>query len=264
MPLTEQELADRGEFGSSDGNVIVGGTDEQRVELWEVKSHLRPARDLTWEWEPYRGNYSEEPIRKWQEHELGYQFVCVGQRFVHPKYDWLTCYLDSYDPVRKAVVEIKTATSYDWAQRFYQPQVYLQRDIVECERAILLISTQAHKPVEIEVEFDQAYHDEIIERLLAFKICVDTVTRPHPVPPVYPPETWRNVDLTTDDPNWRDDMIIQLEMWANTKQWSDMHEQAAAEIKALLPGDIGRLRYRDITIKRNKRNALTIQRREAA
>jgi predicted phage-related endonuclease len=264
MPLTAEQLAARGEIGASDCPVIVAGTDEQRNDLWRVKCGLAAPPDLSNVWEVQRGAHMEPFIRSWQERKLGYAFSDVGAVHQHPKFDWLTCTLDGFDAQRDAVVEIKTSVSFDFARRWYAAQIEVQREIVGCRNALLLISVLGHEPVEVDIDFDQAFRDEAFERICAFKICVETITPPHPVAPVYPPEKWRNIDLTVEDPNWKEEMIEQLQVWSETKSFADLHAQAAASAKSLVPNDVGRLRFHNISINRNKRGALSIQQKKDA
>ena len=264
MALSEQQLAQRGDIGASDCPVIVAGSDEQRNDLWRVKCKLAEPPDLSLDWPVQRGAYMEPFIRQWHERKLGYTFTEVGRVVRHPKFNFLTATLDGYDAARDAVVEIKTTVSLDFALRWYTAQIVVQRDCRDAKSGLLLVSVLGHEPVEIDVEFDQEFIDEVYTRIAAFKICVDTVTPPHPVAPVYPPEKWRSVDLDAENPNWKDEMVEHLTVWASTKAPADQHTDAAASIKLLLPGDVGRLRFRGIQISRNKRGALSIQRKDAA
>lgn len=264
MALSKEQLAQRGDIGASDCPVIVAGTNEQRNDLWRVKCKLAEPPDLSFDWPVQRGAYMEPFIRQWQERKLGYTFAEVGRVVRHPKFDFLTATLDGYDAARDAVVEIKTSVSLDFALRWYAAQLAVQRDCRGCKNALLLISIMGHEPVEIEVEADQAFIEEAYTRIAAFKICIDTITPPHPVEPVYPPEKWRTIDLAFENPNWKEEMAEHLTVWASTKTPADQHAEAAAAIKALLPGDVGKLHFYGIHISRNKRGALTIQRRDAA
>ena len=263
MALNEQQLAQRGEIGASDCPVIVAGSNEQRNELWRIKCKLAEPPDLSDDWPVQRGAYMEPFIRQWQERKLGYAFTEVGSVVRHPKFDFLSATLDGIDPVRKRVIEIKTAVSFDWALRWYAAQFAVQHTCTGMP-VIMLVSVMGHEPVEVEIEHDQDFLDEVYTRIAAFKICVDTVTPPHPVAAVYPQEKWRTVDLTTENPNWKEEMVEHLIMWANTKAPADLHADAAASIRSLVPGDVGKLHWNDIRISRNKRGALTIQRRDAA
>jgi hypothetical protein len=265
MTLTPEQLAQRGEFGASDMPCVVNGNALQRNTMVRIKQGLEPPEDFTWNWEVQRGVITEPLARKFCEHDLGYQLTRVGEVVRHaPPFDFLTCTLDGFDPVREATVEFKNAWSFDYAIRWYAPQAEAQRSILGVRRAFLMISVQGHKPVEYEVPRDRRFHDICFERLAAIKICVDTMILPHPVEPIAPPEKWRSVDLTSENTNYKDELIEHLVVWASTKLPSDQHAQAAESAKSLVPNDVGRLRFNDITINRNKRGHLSIQQRDAA
>jgi hypothetical protein len=53
-------------------------------------------------------------------------------------------------------------------------------------------------------------------------------------------------------------------LWSDTHLPAQLHAQAAESAKSLVPNDVGRLRFNDITINRNKRGHLSIQKRDAA
>lgn len=262
--LTADQLAQRGEIGCSDLPVIVNGSAAQLIEKYREITKLQEPRDFSGDWPVQFGVHMEPMIRRWREDQLGYAFTEVGAvcRCPLPGFEFLTGTLDAYDPQREAVIEIKTAQNFDWALRFYGPQFAGLRACRAAKRAYLLISVMGHEPVEIEIDHYQAFHEEVFTRLAAFKICVDSMTPPAALPPVYPPEKWKSIDLARETPNWKDEMVEQLRLWVDTKDAADVHAQAADAAKALVPPDVGKLRFFDISISRNKRGHLTIQQRD--
>jgi hypothetical protein len=264
MPLTAEQLAQRGEFGASDMPVVVNGNAHQRNRMCRIKQGLEPPEDFTWDWDVQRGAHDEPLARRFYEHDLGYELTRVGEVVRHaPPFDFLTCTLDGFDPVREATVEFKNAWSFDYAIKWYAPQAEAQRSILGVARAFLMISVMGHKPVEYEVPQDKRFHDVCFERLAAFRICVDTMILPHPVEAIAPPEKWRTVDLLNEDTNYKQEMIELLQIWSETKSFSEQHAQAAESAKSLVPNDVGRLRFNNISINRNKRGHLSIQQRAA-
>src|SRR5262245_36462495 len=101
-------LEQRAQIGASDVPKIVNGTKEQLPELYEVKRGTRPPADLSDVWEVQRGKREEPHIIAWREKELGYEFIYRQHIFRHPEYEWLSGTIDAFDPVREAVVEVKT------------------------------------------------------------------------------------------------------------------------------------------------------------
>jgi len=258
--LTAEQLSKRGEIGASDVPTIVNGTAEQLVEKWRVLTGLAEPEDLTYSWPVQQGVYMEPFILDWHQRKLTYPLEERGEVLRHPQLPFLTCTLDAYDRVRDAVIDAKcTAWSTDWACQFYAPQLLIQRACRGATKAILLISCAGREPEEIEIEFDQTYYDEVLERIRAFKICVDTVTPPAELPRLVPPEKWRTINLNVEDPNYKAELISHLEDWRATHEASKVHEQAATSAKSLVPNDVGRLRYQEIRISRSKRGHLSVR-----
>ena len=200
-------------------------------------------------------------ILDWHARKLGYPLERRGEVLRHPVLDYLTCTLDCYDAKREAVIDSKcTAWSIDWAKQFYTPQLLVQRMCAQAELAIMLISVGGREPEEVEIEFDPDYYRQVIERVSAFKLCMSTMTQPVPAAPLIPPEKMRTIDIVVDEtPNWREEMISQLLIWSETKNYAKAHDDAAAAAKALVPIDVGKILCDDIIIKRNKKGHLAIR-----
>lgn len=261
MALTKEQLLLRGEIGASDVPVIVNGNAEQLNAKWRQLVGLDPPPDLSEVWAVQQGSYMEPFILDWHQRKLGYQLERRGEVLRHPALDYLTCTLDCFDATRNAVIDSKcTAWSIDWAKQYYTPQLLVQRQCAKAELAIMLISVGGREPEEIEIEFDPDYYRQVIERISAFKLCMETMTEPAPAAPLVPYERLRTIDLVTDEtPNWRDEMIGLLMIWDDTRDAAKAHDAAAADAKALVPMDVGKILCDNITIKRNKKGHLAIR-----
>lgn len=264
MTLPAEQLAKRGEIGASDVPTIINGTPEQLLKKWRQKVGLEPLDDFTDDWPVQHGTYMEPFILDWRQRQLDYPLIMRGEVRRHKRLKFLTCTLDAYDMQRHAVIDAKcTAWSIDWAKQFYPPQLLIQRDIMDAELAIMLISVAGREPVEVEIEFDQDYYDEVIARVEAFKICMETMTPPVQLPKLVAPSRWRTIDLDTDTSlNFRDELIEHLVDWRATGMASRVHAQAAASAKSFMPEDCGRLVYQGIIISRDKRGHLSIRSRD--
>jgi len=262
--LTAKQLSLRGEIGASDVPTLVNGTAEQLNDKWRQLVGLDPPEDLANRWPVQQGSYMEPFILDWHQKKLGYPLEQRGEVLRHKRLEFLTCTLDAYDRVRDAVIDSKcTSWSIDWATQFYTPQLLVQRDCMDASLAIMLISVAGREPEEVEIEFDQDYYDEVIARIEAFKICMETMTPPVALPKLVAPEEWRTVDLNTDvTPNYRDEIIGHLMDWRATHHACHVHEQAATLAKSLVPEDVGRLFFKDIAIRRNKKGNLSIRSRD--
>ena len=258
--LSPEQLAKRGEIGASDIPIIVNGDDNKVLEKWQQLVGLVPPPDLSRVYAVQKGSFDEPFNLDWHQVTLGYELVERGEVLRHPELDFVTCTLDAYDPARDAVVDCKsTQAPLDWVRDFYAPQLLVQRACRGAKRAILLVSAAGREPVELEVEFDQAYYDEILARVRAFKICMETMTPPVAQSKLMAPGTLRSVDLENEKPNYRQEMIDRLEDWRATFKAYRSHEQAAAAAKSLVPQDVGRLLYQDIRITRDKRGVLSLR-----
>lgn len=260
MALTKEQLAKRGEIGASDVPTIVNGTAEQLNAKWRQLVGLDEPPDLSEDWRVQQGTYMEPFILDWHQRKLGYPLVERGEVLRHPALDYLTCTLDAYDNVRNVVIDAKcTAWSRDWAKQFYTPQLMIQAECRMLAGAIMLISVAGAEPEEVEIEWDDDYQDKVHQRIKAFKKCMETMTEPSPMPKLAPPEKWRTIDIATDEtPNWRDEMINHMLEWRASREAARAHENAAMAAKRLVPMDVGKILYDDITIKRNKKGFLAI------
>lgn len=261
MALTKEQLAKRGEIGASDVPTIVNGNAEQLNAKWRQLVGLDPPPDLSEVWAVQQGTYMEPFVLDWHARKLGYALGERGEVLRHPALDYLTCTLDAYDQVRGFVIDAKcTAWSIDWARQFYTPQLMIQAECRAAAGAIMLISVGGREPEEVEIEWDDTYHREVLQRISTFKICMETMTEPSPMPKLAPPEKWRTIDLVTDEtPNWRDEMIGHLMLWEESREMAKAHEAAAGAAKALVPMDVGKILCDNIIIKRNKKGFLAIR-----
>jgi hypothetical protein len=260
MALTKEQLAKRGEIGASDVPTIVNGTAEQLNAKWRQLTGLVEPEDLSQNWAVQQGSYMEPFILDWHARKLGYALERRGEVLRHPVLDYLTCTLDCFDATRNAVIDSKcTAWSIDWARQFYTPQLLVQRQCADADLAIMLISVGGREPGSRD-QFDADYYRQVLERVSAFKLCMETMTEPSPLPQLVAPEKWRTIDLVTDEtPNWRDEMIGHLMMWDETRDAAKAHAVAADDAKKLVPMDVGKILCDNIIIKRNKKGFLAIR-----
>jgi hypothetical protein len=260
--MLPEKLALRREIGASDTPVIMWDDAERLNELFEIKTGLREPPDLSDNYDVYRGNVMEGPDLDWYERKLGYKLTERGRVVYSEQFKFLSATLDGYDPKRDAVIEYKnTRADLDWVKAYYTAQVEAQKHCRGCANGILLISRFGSEPFEIEIDAGDDYRRELFTRVPAFMLCVETVTRPVPLERLVPPEEWRSVNLDVDAlDNWGAEMIEKLQVWDQTKEMSDVHAEAADDIKALTPCDVGRLRFRHLSITRNRRGSLSIKR----
>lgn len=263
----ELDLLRLNKITASDANVICHtgpDADAERNELFEVKVGLRPPPDFTDHWPVQLGSFLENFALDWHQRRTGLELT-ERQRFVvHPVLRDISCTLDAFRPHDKAVMDCKVSSGFrtlDNIIKFYTPQLIVQQRCREAERAILLVVHGGAEPAEYEVYSTPEYENAMWDRILAFQRCVETLTPPHPQPPLVPPDQWRKVDLDTEAGlNWAEAMKAALLVWGTTKGPADINEQATAEIKLLLPADVREVVHGEFRIKRNRRGAVSISR----
>jgi len=250
---------------ASQAPIIVNGTAEQLLELWEERIGARPPKDLSAVLPVQLGKHCEPFILAWLERD-GHE-ISERQRYIeHPDLPWISCTLDGYRAFDDAVIEAKTCNPFDDMRDIvtrYAPQALVQLRCRAASRAILAVlrgfSLEQH-----EVHITAEYERQVWERLGAFQMCVDTLSPPVQLPVLVAPELWRTIDLSVDRPNWATDMIGEMRLWADTRIPARMHEKAKESVKALLPDDVGTVLFGALSVRRAKNGAVTIREKEPA
>jgi hypothetical protein len=92
-------------------------------------------------------------------------------------------------------------------------------------------------------------------------MCLRTFTPPVPMPRVVPPDQWRTVDLSQEPmPNWGHPLMPMLQLYEDTREAAEMHDQAGREARALVPDDVGVVLAGDHKLSRNRKGNLAITR----
>jgi len=250
---------------ASQAPVIVNGTGAQLYELWEERVGLRPPKDFSRNIQVQRGKHDEPFILFWSELINGHTIAERGAFLKHPHLPSISCTLDGYIAELDAVYEAKCQSAFrdlEAALIWYTPQVLVQMRCRGAARGILGVLQD--NLTELEVTVDEAYEREVWEYLAAFQLCVDTRTPPHKRPELVPPELWKTIDLAAVHPlpNWGPDMIEAMRTWSETREAARTHEVSKASAKALLPDDVGTVRYGAMSVKRSKNGAVTMREKD--
>jgi hypothetical protein len=251
---------------ASQAPIIIGGTEQQLMELWQERVGAKPPADLSNVLPVQLGKHCEPFIIDWIE-RTGQHELTERQRFIeHPTLPNFACTLDAYRSFDDAVVEAKNLNPYgdrDQSVAWYTPQVCVQMACRGASRGVLAIM-RGFSLEEIEVSVDQAYLDDMWARLAAFQLCCELMREPVHQSPLVPPEQWRTINLATVSPmpNWGMQMIQCMRMWSDTKEAVEMHENSKKGVKELLPDDVGKVTYGDLSVSRSKTGAITIRQRE--
>ena len=235
----------------------------RRLHLWRERIGEAEPEDLSDSFPVQWGKFCEPFVLDWIE-KTERNIIDERQRWcVHPTLPNIGATLDGFRASDSSVIEVKVLSPFSAAKDFYTyyaPQVAVQIACREAGRGFLAVQQGNSPPQLFEVLADASYIDEVVSRLCAFQICVETRTPPGPVPaaPV-PPERWRIVSLDTDVPeNWAGEMRETLVRWRDTRPLATIHEGAKKTVKMLLPPDVGRVTYNTMSIRRARNGAVTI------
>lgn len=210
------------------------------------------------------GSYVEPFILNFHESDTGHPISRRGEVIDHPTIPEFCCTLDGYRAHDDAVIETKFLSTYRAKEEFvpyYYPQVLAQMRCVGAERGILLVAKGTSPPVEYEITPDADYEATMWARVEAFRMCLRTFTPPVPMPRVVPPDQWRTVDLSQEPmPNWGHPLMPMLQLYEDTREAAEMHDQAGREARALVPDDVGVVLAGDHKLSRNRKGNLAITR----
>jgi|GEM_PF-1474037 len=223
-------------------------------------------------WAALFGQMAEPLAQAWiQDH--GYVLTDIGKQVFHRDREWCSATLDGRVVSRhgapcNCVQDVKCINAFrdtDEAVGFYTPQCIVQRDCAGADTASLLFVKGGGEPQEYDVHIDPQYEDVVWAAIDAFWHCVETLTPPVPLhfPRVVAPSLWRKIDLDRDAevPNWSEEIRELLTSWGLTRETAQTHEKVKQSIRDLIPDDVGRVLCGSFSVKRDRRNALTIRMR---
>lgn len=271
MPVAAQVLSPKREryVTASQFDIICHGTEQERYRLWQECIGEIAHDDLSTNLPVQLGKHCEKFILDWQERLVGHE-ITERQHFIEHASLPFAATLDGYRAHDDAVIDAKTCNPFRDRRDIvvqYSPQIVIQMQCRSATRGLLAV-LQGFSLQEFEVNIDASYVAEVIERGLAFRRCVETMTPPHALPEkrLVPPELWRTIDLarTTPLPNWAPQMIASMRQWSDTRDAVKLHDQSKSDVKALLPDDVGAVLFGDLTVRRSKNGAVTIREKEFA
>jgi predicted phage-related endonuclease len=264
--LTDEQRAARKIGGSAAGKIMAGNPAEL-IALWEEMTGARQPEDLTNVLPVIMGSWTEELNRFWYEKQTGREITREGESLSHATYQFMTCTLDGMTTTAKgapALFEAKHVGGFEPIDNVvarYQPQVHHSMHVAGVEWAILSIFIGNRAWEMFEVQCDQFYLAQLIDRERAFWRCVETGEPPAAMPEVAPPALptkLRTVDMTGNNA-WASSAIDWLASQAAAKTF----EAASKELKALVAPDVGVAFGNGIEIKRAKNGALSIKAEKA-
>ena len=166
-----------GFIGSSEIATVLGLNPFQTLlELWAIKTGQIESKDLSdveaVEW----GVRLEKVVAKKFADKHKVKLIAYKKRFVHPKYDFLTCELDTIISGTNEMVEIKTCNAWkfkDWEQpddipAHYICQVMFALGLSSRNVGHIAVLIGGQKYIEKKVIFDEQIYNEMVRKAVVF------------------------------------------------------------------------------------------------
>ena len=263
MPPLTQIDRDKRKIGASDAPLIMANEMYGRTifDLYKEKAGLVQREDLSRVLRVQMGHFTEPWNRSWYEQETGWRVMVPTESCVHPDHHWMTANLDGItSPTgsgNEGVWEAKHIGPFGKTapEITYFAQVQHQMAITGFDYAHLSVFTSNDKWHYTNIDRDDAYIAELIEREGIFWDCVEKQQplpewRPVP-PPILVPE--KVVDM--GDSNVFADAAFR---WKTSREPAANFKRATADIKEICDPTAGRSHGFGIEAIRNKRG-LTVR-----
>jgi hypothetical protein len=246
-------------IGGSDARTIMGSDEAALVRLWREKRGEAEPEDLSGNLIVQLGIVTEELNRRWFERNTGHMVKDVQRRLVHPVIRWLAATLDGMVEQTGAVFEAKFMLPWSFSEEVaaekYLPQLQHNMWVANAGAAALSIITGGGKWVEITLPADSLYQHLLLTAEKKFWRCVESGEPPRLFgiePPRPRLQVVRIVDMSASNA-WAE----FAGMFRRTREAHLEHENAKAELKALMPDDAREAIGHGIRAKRSKSGAVS-------
>jgi predicted phage-related endonuclease len=236
------------------------GKDEGALcHLWREKRGEIEPEDLSRNLVVQLGVVTEDLNRHWFERNTGQTLKDIQRRVRHPVIQWMGATLDGVVAGTGTVFEAKFmlpwSFSEDGAAEKYMPQLQHNMWVTNVKVAVLSVITGGGKWVEITIPADSLYQHLLLTAEKKFWRCVESGETPRLFgiePPRARIEAVRVVDMSSSN-SWADFAGIFL----RTREAHVEHEQAKAELKALLPEDAKEAVGHGVRARRSRSGAVS-------
>jgi predicted phage-related endonuclease len=258
--MTSDFSAGRRRFvGGSDARVIIGDSTEALQRLWREKRGEVEPEDLSGNLLVQLGLTTEPLNRRWYERTTGHVVKYVQSWVRHPVIRWMAATLDGVVDGTGAVFEAKFMLPWSFSEEAaaekHMAQVQHNMWVTNATSAVLSIITGGGKWVEIKVSADSLYQHLLLTAEKKFWRCVENGEPPRlfgAEPPRARIETVRIVDMSASNA-WAE----FSNLFRRTREAYLEHENAKAELKALMPEDAKEAIGHGIRAKRSKSGAIS-------
>ena len=261
MPCSRSnELSDRRRFiGGSDARIIMGNDETALIRLWQEKRGEVEPQDYSDNLIVQLGLVTEALNRSWYERTTGQVITDIQRRMRHPVIRWMGATLDGKIQATSAVFEAKFMLpwtfSEEGAAEKHMAQVQHNMWVANARGAALSIITGGGKWVEIKISADPLYQHLLLTAEKKFWRCVESGEPPRLFgvePPRARIEAVRIVDMSSSNA-WAEFSAV----FRRTKDAHLEHENAKAELKALMPEDAKEAIGHGIRAKRSRSGAVS-------
>lgn len=264
MALTErQKIARKGKITASRVGILMSGSNEAIYDLW-----LELTGDPSYEppdysnvWAVQLGNATEQFHLNWIERTLG-PIVERGKSHQHPDVPWALATLDGWVEKDGIAIEAKHVGGFEPMSAIierYMPQMHWTMYCTDTDEIAFSVIMGAKEPKPQIIKRNMPYLSELIARATEFIDHVHNLTEPVDNPYVKPPKPVfsRVVDMTGSNA-WAEAAAV----WLEHKMAHEFYEDAAKQIKKLVPADAKEAFGYDIRVTRNKAGSLSIKREQ--
>jgi predicted phage-related endonuclease len=254
------DSTDRRSFiGGSDARVIMGADEGALLRLWREKRGETEPPDYSDNLVVQLGVAIEPLNRRWFERTTGQVVKDVQHWVCHPVIRWMAATLDGVVEGTGAVFEAKFMLPWSFsdeaAAEKHMAQLQHNMWVTTARESVLSIITGGGKWVEIKISADPLYQHLLLTAEKRFWRCVQSGEPPHLFgiePPRARIEALRIVDMTSSNA-WAE----FSDVFRRTQEAYVQHENAKAELKALIPEDAKEAIGHGVRAKRSKSGAVS-------
>lgn len=246
-------------IGGSDARVIMGDNEAALLRLWREKRGEEEPEDLSGNLIVQLGVETERLNRLWYERNSGQVVTQVQRQIRHSVNRWMGATLDGMVETTATVFEAKFMLPWSFSEEVaaakHMAQLQHNMWVTNTKLAVLSIITGGGKWVELTIPADALYQHLLITAERKFWRCVESGEAPRLFlvePPRPRIEAVRVVDMSASN-SWAE----FADIFRSTRQPFLEHEQAKAELKALLPEDAKEASGHGVRAKRSRSGAVS-------
>jgi len=245
--------------GGSDARIIMGEDEAALLRLWQEKRGEIEPEDLSGNLIVQLGVVTEHLNRTWYQQQTGKSITAVQKRVKHPILKWMGATLDGMVEQSGAVFEAKFMLPWYFSEEAaatkYMPQLQHNMWVTSATTSVLSVITGGGKWVEITVAADSLYQHLLLTAEKKFWRCVESGEPPRlffAVAPRSRIEAIRIIDMSSSNA-WAEFAA----QFCQTRASFLEHENAKAELNALMPEDAKEACGHGVRAKRSKSGAIS-------